>query len=137
MPVSRTMTWTRWVVLAAVRCTGRRPRDAALPRTTASTWWRPRRPTWRRMAPTRLACARFRVTDPNRPDILKTEPGGPTARYDRTLTLEVWYPAALAGTERAGGEYRALTRDPASPSLCAAAPVAMPRRSPPVRRSRS
>ena len=33
---------------------------------------------------------------PQSPDILNTKEGGPTARYDRTLTLEVWYPARLA-----------------------------------------
>jgi hypothetical protein len=34
----------------------------------------------------------MQVTDRNRPDILSTKEGGPVARYDRTLTLEVWYP---------------------------------------------
>src|SRR5687768_3460605 len=53
------------------------------------------------------------VTDKNRPDILNTKEGGPTARYDRTLTLEVWYPAALAPGQQAGTSYRAVTRDPA------------------------
>ena len=51
------------------------------------------------------------VTDRNRPDILNTKPGEPTARYDRTLTLEAWYPAALAAGQKPGGEYRAITRD--------------------------
>jgi hypothetical protein len=55
----------------------------------------------------------MQVTDKNRPDILNTKEGGPTARYDRTLTLEVWYPAALAAGQKAGGEYRIITRDPA------------------------
>jgi hypothetical protein len=36
------------------------------------------------------------VTQANRPDVLNIKPGGPTVRYDRTLTLEVWYPATLA-----------------------------------------
>ncbi|MBI3402660.1 MAG: dienelactone hydrolase [Acidobacteria bacterium] len=53
------------------------------------------------------------VTDRNRPDILNTKEGGPTARYDRTLTLEVWYPAALTAGQKPGGEYHAITRDPA------------------------
>jgi predicted dienelactone hydrolase len=52
------------------------------------------------------------ATDRNRPDILNTTPGGPTARYDRTLTLEVWYPARLAAGQKPGGDYRAITRDP-------------------------
>ncbi|MGE0865427.1 MAG: alpha/beta hydrolase family protein [Vicinamibacterales bacterium] len=55
----------------------------------------------------------IQVTDRNRPDILGTKEGGPVARYDRTLTLEVWYPAALAAGQRPGGEYKVITRDPA------------------------
>jgi predicted dienelactone hydrolase len=55
----------------------------------------------------------IQVTDRNRPDILNTKEGAPTARYDRTLTLEVWYPAKLAAGQKPGGEYRAITRDPA------------------------
>ena len=55
----------------------------------------------------------LRVTDKNRPDILNTKEGGPVARYDRTLTLEVWYPAALVAGQTQGGEYRAIIRDPA------------------------
>ena len=54
----------------------------------------------------------IQVTDRNRPDILNTREGGPTARYDRTLTLEVWYPATLAAGQKPGGEYRVITRDP-------------------------
>jgi predicted dienelactone hydrolase len=55
----------------------------------------------------------LQATDRNRPDVLNTKEGGPTARYDRTLTLEVWYPAALAAGQKPGGDYRAVTRDPA------------------------
>jgi len=55
----------------------------------------------------------IQATDKNRPDILNTKEGGPTARYDRTLTIEVWYPAALAAGQKPGGDYRAITRDPA------------------------
>ncbi|MFZ2508044.1 MAG: hypothetical protein WAW79_06210 [Steroidobacteraceae bacterium] len=51
--------------------------------------------------------------DRNRPDILNTREGGPTARYDRRFTLEIWYPAALAAGQQRGGEYRTITRDPA------------------------
>ncbi len=53
------------------------------------------------------------VTDRNRADVLNTKEGEPTARYDRTLTLEVWYPAALSPGQQAGSEYQTLTRDPA------------------------
>ena len=55
----------------------------------------------------------LQATDKHRPDILNTKEGSPTARYDRTLTLEVWYPAALAAGQKPGGDYRAITRDPA------------------------
>src|SRR6187455_1165540 len=54
----------------------------------------------------------IQVTDKNRPDILNIKDGGPIVRYDRTLTLEVWYPAALAPEQKPGGEYRVITRDP-------------------------
>ncbi|MBY0493056.1 MAG: dienelactone hydrolase [Cyanobacteria bacterium] len=53
------------------------------------------------------------VTDKNRPDILNIKEGGPLVRSDRTLTLEVWYPASLAPGQKPGGEYRVITRDPA------------------------
>ncbi|MEW6322906.1 MAG: dienelactone hydrolase family protein [Acidobacteriota bacterium] len=54
------------------------------------------------------------VTDRNRPDVLNTVEGGPIARYDRALTLEVWYPAALEPGQAPGGAYRGvITRDPA------------------------
>lgn len=55
----------------------------------------------------------IQVTDKNRPDILNIKEGGPVVRYDRTLTLEVWYPAALLPGQKPGGEYRVITRDPA------------------------
>ena len=56
----------------------------------------------------------IQVTDRNRPDILNTKPGEPTARYDRTLTVEVWYPAALAPEKPQRGDYPGvITRDPA------------------------
>jgi len=55
----------------------------------------------------------IQVTDRNRPDILNIKEGGPIVRYDRTLTLEVWYPATLAAGQKRGGEYRVITRDPA------------------------
>ena len=55
----------------------------------------------------------IQVTDRNRPDVLNIKEGGPVVRYDRTLTLEVWYPAALAAGQKPGGEYRTITRDPA------------------------
>ncbi|HYB93567.1 MAG TPA: hypothetical protein VEC39_01245 [Vicinamibacterales bacterium] len=55
----------------------------------------------------------LQVTDRNRPDILNIKEGGATVRSDRTLTLEVWYPAALSAGQKPGGDYRVITRDPA------------------------
>jgi len=54
------------------------------------------------------------ATDKNRPDVLNTKEGGPLARYDRSFTIEVWYPATLAASQTPGGEYKGVvTRDPA------------------------
>lgn len=63
--------------------------------------------------PLNIGVRTIQATDRSRPDILNTKEGGPVARYDRTLTLEVWYPAALAAGQQPGGEYRVVTRDPA------------------------
>ena len=51
------------------------------------------------------------VTDSNRRDILRIIAGDSAARYDRALTLEVWYPAAASSATHLG-EYRAMMRDP-------------------------
>lgn len=53
------------------------------------------------------------LTDPGRPDILNTAQGVETAFYDRSLTVEVWYPALLAENQQPGGEYTTTTRNPA------------------------
>lgn len=52
------------------------------------------------------------VTDSNRIDILNTPRGEDSVYYDRSLTLEIWYPAALAASESPGGVYQAITRNP-------------------------
>ena len=54
----------------------------------------------------------IQVTDRNRPDILKTVEGGPIVRDNRTLTLEVWYPATLPANQKPEGTYHVITRDP-------------------------
>lgn len=53
----------------------------------------------------------LQVVDRGRPDILNTKDGGATARYDRPLTLELWYPAASAGTAPGRGDYQTVLRD--------------------------
>jgi predicted dienelactone hydrolase len=55
----------------------------------------------------------IQVTDRNRIDILNSKEGGPAFRYDRSLTLEIWYPAKLAAGQKPEGDYRVVTRDPA------------------------
>lgn len=62
---------------------------------------------------TAIGVRTIQVIDKNRPDILNITEGGPTVRYDRPLTLEVWYPATLAAGQKPGGEYLTITRDPA------------------------
>jgi len=61
--------------------------------------------------PNDIGVRTIQVTDRNRPDVLNTKEGEPIARYDRTLTLEVWYPATLAAGQKPGGEYRIITFD--------------------------
>jgi predicted dienelactone hydrolase len=56
------------------------------------------------------------ATDPNRANVLETREGGPVARDDRALTIEVWYPAALAPGQSPDGVYHTVARDPARPA---------------------
>ena len=51
------------------------------------------------------------VVDPDRVDILYVTRGAEAPRYDRPLTLEVWYPAALPDGAAEGGTYEVVTRD--------------------------
>ncbi len=57
------------------------------------------------------------ATDNGRADVLGTAEGGPVARYGRTLTIEVWYPAVPAAGQSAGTEYRTVARDPSRPVI--------------------
>ena len=52
-------------------------------------------------------------TDPDRPDVLNSTEGSETVFYDRSLTVEVWYPAKLADSQQAGSTYTTTTRNPA------------------------
>ena len=51
------------------------------------------------------------VVDPGRIDIVNTTRGAEAPRYDRPLTLEVWYPASLPEGVSVGGIYEVATRD--------------------------
>jgi predicted dienelactone hydrolase len=55
----------------------------------------------------------LQATDTGRPDIVNTTDGEPVPRADRTLTLEVWYPAVLAERQTPDVAYHTTTRDPA------------------------
>jgi predicted alpha/beta-fold hydrolase len=53
----------------------------------------------------------LQLVDSGRPDILNARAGQETPRYDRQLTVEVWYPAQLANGQQAAGSYQTLTRN--------------------------
>ncbi|PCJ17299.1 MAG: dienelactone hydrolase [SAR86 cluster bacterium] len=55
----------------------------------------------------------LQFVDPERIDILNTPRGGESVYYDRSLTVEVWYPALLESNQHSGGQYQAITRNPA------------------------
>lgn len=51
------------------------------------------------------------LTDRHRPDVLNTAAAGDTVFYDRSLTVEVWYPALLAADQQPGTDYTTSTRN--------------------------
>jgi predicted dienelactone hydrolase len=57
------------------------------------------------------------ATDRNRPDVLDTKPGGALVRRDRTLLLEIWYPAVRAAGAGGGTDYRTIARDPSRATI--------------------
>ncbi|MBC8098805.1 MAG: dienelactone hydrolase [Armatimonadetes bacterium] len=56
------------------------------------------------------------LVNPAQLDIVNTAVGGDAPVYDRSLTVEVWYPAALAAGVEPGGEYSIVLRDGTSPA---------------------
>ncbi|MEZ5286250.1 MAG: M1 family aminopeptidase [Vicinamibacterales bacterium] len=74
----------------------------------------PLAPELARYGPLPVGVRTIRATDRDRPQILQITAGGPIVRGDRTLTLEVWYPAASAAAS--GTDYRTITRDPSIPT---------------------
>ncbi|MDA0345761.1 MAG: dienelactone hydrolase [Verrucomicrobia bacterium] len=50
--------------------------------------------------------------DPGRLDVLKMKEGNEPQHYDRSLTVEIWYPAQLTPGQLPGGQYSAMTRNP-------------------------
>ncbi|MFT5578925.1 MAG: putative dienelactone hydrolase [Paraglaciecola psychrophila] len=53
----------------------------------------------------------IKVVDKDRIDVANTINGQENQYYHRSLTLEVWYPAALAADQSPGGQYQAMTRN--------------------------
>lgn len=51
------------------------------------------------------------VTEQDRPDVLNMRAGEMTPLYQRSLTLEVWYPAQLSASQSPGTQYTAITRN--------------------------
>lgn len=51
------------------------------------------------------------VVDADRPDVLNMRRDEDTPRYDRSLTLEIWYPAQLAAGQTPGTQYQSRTRN--------------------------
>lgn len=52
------------------------------------------------------------LTNPQQPDIINTPRDGDTLYADRTLTVEVWYPATLGDQQAPGTQYQTTTRNP-------------------------
>jgi len=50
--------------------------------------------------------------DKDRIDVVNTSNGDENAIYDRSLTVEIWYPAELNANQASGGQYKAITRNP-------------------------
>lgn len=50
-------------------------------------------------------------TNPNQVDVISSEGLEEPAYYDRTLTIDIWYPARLAENEQPGGTYVTSTRN--------------------------
>ena len=48
----------------------------------------------------------------NQIDVLKSKAGEPMPRYNRPLTVEVWYPSKAVPEGSGAGEYRVVSRDP-------------------------
>jgi len=73
---------------------------------------RPDAPELAAHGPYAVGVRTLELSDPDRPDILNSRQGEETPLYTRTLTVEVWYPAALAAGQTPGTQYTTITRNP-------------------------
>lgn len=74
---------------------------------------RPDAPELARHGEYQVGVRTLQLLDRDRPDILNARAGQPTPRYDRPLTVEVWYPAQLQAGQQPGGSYQTITRNTA------------------------
>ena len=72
---------------------------------------RPDAPELAAPGPYRIGVRTLEVVNPNQIDILSVKAGDSLPRYDRPLTLEIWYPAALSDSNAEGGSYEVFLRD--------------------------
>lgn len=72
---------------------------------------RPDAPELARLGELAVGVRTVEVSDSNRPDVLNMRNGEDTPLYDRSLTLEIWYPAQLASGQTPGTQYQARTRN--------------------------
>ncbi len=72
---------------------------------------RPDAPELARYGSFAVGVTTFNLVNPNQLDIAKAKLGEAIPRYDRPLTVEVWYPARLAAAKPGDGAYRVLVRD--------------------------
>ncbi|MCY1668659.1 alpha/beta hydrolase family protein [Rhizobium sp. SL86] len=69
---------------------------------------RPDAPELAAYGPHDIGVRTISLSNPDQLDVLKVKPGQDGPRYDRPLTVEVWYPARVG---QAGGVYRVFMRD--------------------------
>lgn len=72
---------------------------------------RPDAPELAAHGPHAIGVRTLEVSNPNQIDILRVRNGQPLPRYNRPLTLEIWYPAALEDDEPQQGSYDVFLRD--------------------------
>ncbi|MEX0739902.1 MAG: dienelactone hydrolase [Pseudohongiella sp.] len=74
---------------------------------------RPDAPELARFGAYDIGVRTLEVTDVDRPDVLNMRRDEETPLYQRSLTLEIWYPAQLAADQTPGTEYQTPTRNSA------------------------
>lgn len=72
---------------------------------------RPDAPELAARGPLTIGVQTLKIVHEDQLDIVNAIPGKEIPTYDRSLTLEVWYPAKLEGSAKPYGEYTVTTRD--------------------------